>query len=698
MSDGDDKKKIEGGKEAAVPPAESAEPAKPASPFSAKNISLLALVFQQVALVLMIRHSRMKSSQDGGAVYVVSTAVVLAEVLKLVLNLVLELVFGANPQEDENVVSNIAAQIASPEALKLAIPALLYVIQNNLLFVALGNLTVPVYQVTNQGKLLTTAAFSRLLLNKTISNMQYFSLVILAAGVAIVQLSSIENKETGASTDQNQLLGLIAVFSSCATSGAAGVYFEKMLKSRQEISVYMRNCQLSVWSILLGLIPVCKDYETIQKNGFFAGYNAVVVGVILCQAGTGLIVALVMKYADTILKGFATSVAVVVATVLSMFIWNSRVDSWFVVGAAMVMWAVRLYSNHPASPTKGRKVAELNLKKLAKNMRFVLLSIGLYLVAPQISLHGEVVPAIDNMPTIASLVLPEAYSADRATQAVLPLGIGPKFDENDRQCQLRDVSQYTEYKRWEDKGSRQEKWAHCLRFECLSDEAKCDNTASTNFLGPEPPCCVHILRDMAREFDRAMCYLGLEYFPAFGMLLGLVRADRLIPWTIDNDYIMTEQQLSAMQDLWHQADHIGHGLGFHFDQVYRLCATPTFAGEQLAKWKVNETESWYADSVYPFADIFSMKQDVNGTFEDQRECYHEPTDLRPSVRKPVYNGTFYQNLPGNAEDILVTFFGEGWKTPDKRKKSHGGTHCGRRRAWQEHRARKRAERLAKKRP
>jgi hypothetical protein len=51
---------------------------------------------------------------------------------------------------------------------------------------------------------------------------------------------------------------------------------------------------------------------------------------------------------------------------------------------------------------------------------------------------------------------------------------------------------------------------------------KCDNPLATNFDGPDPPCCVHILRDIAREFDRVMCYLGLEYLPAFGMLLGLM--------------------------------------------------------------------------------------------------------------------------------------------------------------------------------
>jgi hypothetical protein len=197
---------------------------------------------------------------------------------------------------------------------------------------------------------------------------------------------------------------------------------------------------------------------------------------------------------------------------------------------------------------------------------------------------------------------------------------------------------------------------------------------------------------MAREFDRAMCYLGLEYFPAFGMLLGLVRADRLIPWTIDNDYIMSEQALSAMQDMWDKADHLNHGLGFHFDLVYRICATPSFADGQLRRWEVNETDSWYALSTYPFADIFSMNM-ANGTqMVDQRECYHDMSALRPTVRKPVYNGTFYQQMPADTEDMLVTYFGENWRTPDAKKNSHGGTHCGRRRSRQEYQRKKREKR------
>jgi UDP-sugar transporter A1/2/3 len=327
---------------------------------SAKNASLIALVFQQVGLVIIIRHSRMRKTEDDSVPYLTSTAVVSAECLKLILNLCLELLLVKREEMSSKSIGigiGIGTELASPESLKLAIPALLYVVQNNLLFVALSNLSVPLYQVTNQGKLLTTAVCSRLLLNKSISGMQYLSLLVLALGVAVVQLSSIEKVEA---SDENvehadgQLIGLLAVFASCFTSGFAGVYFEKMLKSTQEVSVYMRNMQLAMWSILLGLVPVfLNDFDSIRQNGFFQGYDKIVVGVIVCQAMTGLVVALVMKYGDTILKGFATSVAVVLATVLSIFIWNAQVDGWFVVGAAMVMTAVALYSKYP--PTEDIK-------------------------------------------------------------------------------------------------------------------------------------------------------------------------------------------------------------------------------------------------------------------------------------------------------------------------------------------------------
>jgi UDP-galactose transporter len=209
--------------------------------------------------------------------------------------------------------------------------------------------------VLNQGKLFTTAFFSRLLLDKKISYCQYFSLLMLAMGVVIVQQST--NKDQSSSMNEwNPWIGFLAVLFSSITSGFAAVYFEKVLKqktdTKKQLSVYIRNMQLALWSIGLGIFPIfmTNNWNLVQQNGLFQGFTWIVLTIIVFQAITGLLVGFVMKYADSVLKGFATSVAVVLATILSIVFFNDSVNELFLVGASLVILAVRTYcTNNPSA-------------------------------------------------------------------------------------------------------------------------------------------------------------------------------------------------------------------------------------------------------------------------------------------------------------------------------------------------------------
>ncbi len=131
---------------------------------------------------------------------------------------------------------------------KLAIPSGLYAIQNNLLFLALSYLNAATYQVTYQLKILTTALCCVLMLKKTIEKHQWFSLFMLAIGVALVTWPSSEETSKRLMTQNQstwfqQLMGFGAVLMASLTSGFAGVYFEKILKTGVT-SVWIRNIQL----------------------------------------------------------------------------------------------------------------------------------------------------------------------------------------------------------------------------------------------------------------------------------------------------------------------------------------------------------------------------------------------------------------------------------------------------------------------
>ncbi|XP_002741925.3 UDP-galactose translocator-like [Saccoglossus kowalevskii] len=310
-----------------------------------KYVSLAVLVIQNASLILVMRYTR----TTKGDMYLATTAVVATEVIKLLTCLTVILV-QSRFHLGTFFLFLYNSIIAEPiDTLKLSIPSLAYTIQNNLLYTAVSNLSAATFQVTYQLKILTTALFSVMMLRKTLSGVQWLSLVILFVGVAIVQIQPTDpdKQHTEIHTkdiEQNPYLGLIAVILSCLSSGFAGVYFEKILKGTSG-SIWLRNIQLGLYGTLIGTIGMClKDGEAVQKNGFFYGYTPLVWFVVCWQAFGGLLVAVVVKYADNILKGFATSAAIIISTICAVYLFGFQINLQFSCGAGLVIFAVYLYS------------------------------------------------------------------------------------------------------------------------------------------------------------------------------------------------------------------------------------------------------------------------------------------------------------------------------------------------------------------
>ncbi|CAH1756197.1 8712_t:CDS:2 [Entrophospora sp. SA101] len=317
-----------------------------------KYVSLITLCVQNSALVIVMRYSRL--DQDKSTLYFTSTAVFLSELTKLIICLCMAL---DNQIEERGYWSLrvLYDDVFAPDAWKLAIPAILYTIQNNLQYIAVSLLDAATFQVTYQLKILTTALCSVIMLNTSLSGMKWFSLVLLTFGVTLVQFKY--DSDSASKEDENviveRILGLSAVAIACVISGIAGVYFEKVLKG-SKASVWIRNVQLSFFSLFPALILGVwwKDGDGVWEKGFFYGYNSTVVGAIACQAIGGIIVAMVVKYADNILKGFATSISIILSFIASVYLFDFIVTSTFLVGSTFVLIATYLYSkpDQPVQP------------------------------------------------------------------------------------------------------------------------------------------------------------------------------------------------------------------------------------------------------------------------------------------------------------------------------------------------------------
>lgn len=186
-----------------------------------------------------------------------------------------------------------------------------------------------------------------IILRKKLLSTQWASLVSLIAGVALVQLADQKSPTKAGDAEQNRLLGFSAALGACVLSGFAGIFFEKMLKGA-DISVWMRNVQMSLLSIPLGFATcLISDFNNVTTKGFFHGYDLYVVYLVILQAGGGLLVAMVVKYADNILKGFATSLSIIISCVASIYLFNFRLTVQFAIGASLVIGAIFLYGYMP---------------------------------------------------------------------------------------------------------------------------------------------------------------------------------------------------------------------------------------------------------------------------------------------------------------------------------------------------------------
>lgn len=299
-------------------------------------------------------------------------------------------------------LSKLYADVFSSDCWKLSIPAVLYVLQNNLQFVAASNLDPTTFQVAYQLKILTTALFSVLLLRRKLGADKWAALVVLAVGVGIVQIQAREAQIVGSSMQvqsyagggvgsngppsvgplspqpppmppspfdshrsppptpdgldsqeehvMDPLKGFFAVITACVTSGLAGVYFEKVLKA-SSADLWIRNVQLSTFSLIPAIAPVFLHCFRSGVGHFanpFQHFGLWAFSTVGLQVAGGLVTAIVIKYADNILKGFAVSFSIVLSFIASIAFFGYRVTLPFILGATLTISSTLIY-NRPST-------------------------------------------------------------------------------------------------------------------------------------------------------------------------------------------------------------------------------------------------------------------------------------------------------------------------------------------------------------
>lgn len=306
----------------------------PGSSAAIKQIVLAVLVIQNGSAVLLMRAVR---ALPGEKEFVTLTAVIMQELLKAVTCVALILWSHGS----------LAVAWEKPsESLKTSVPALLYLVQNNLQYVAVGLLDAPTYAVTYQTKMIWVAICSVLLLGKHVERHQWIALAILLLGVCLVQFDQSDSISAGSPTSvADRILGLAILLVAALCSSLAAVSFEKLLKCASA-DLWTRNLQLAFFSLVCSVAPLLAsaDGAKIRERGFFQGYTKLTWACILMNGGGGLLVGAVIKHADAIMKDIAIGASICVSAVGSVILFSSSLSAYLLLGILLVSWAVPMYA------------------------------------------------------------------------------------------------------------------------------------------------------------------------------------------------------------------------------------------------------------------------------------------------------------------------------------------------------------------
>jgi len=354
------------------------------------GLLLLTLVTIENSNVLLTRFIR--SSAEADQLFKISDMMLVTELCKVLLATLLELWHS----QGRLTASLCWNNLLSYQSLLVALPAVLYFVQNSLFYVALTNLPAPIFQVLYQMKLLTTALVSVLLLTRRYSSLQWLSLCSLTFGTVLAVTFHNTSSDDGAKP--NALIGIFAVIIACFCSAFAGVGFEKLLKQDSTSgspSLWMRNIQLGTFSVLFATLQLIHSnyFNNQQKDSnpkpFLFGFSILVWMLVFLRASCGILVAIIIKHMDNVVKSITSCVSVLAGCLISMFLLGDVLDWKFWLGAGIVAISSYSFSQPPPADEKPWQVA---LSRVYR--RFFIRSLGMLLsfsvFFPLILLHRTI--------------------------------------------------------------------------------------------------------------------------------------------------------------------------------------------------------------------------------------------------------------------------------------------------------------------
>lgn len=263
----------------------------------------------------------------------------LTEVTKVLFATVM-LLFQARRQKvgEKPLISVSTFVQAARNNVLLAVPALLYAINNYLKFIMQLYFNPATVKMLSNLKVLVIAVLLKMILRRRFSILQWEALALLLIGISINQLRSLPEGTTAPALPVAMIAYLYTIIFVTVPS-MASVFNEYALKSQFETSIYLQNLFLYGYGAFFNFLGII---GTVIINGpgnfdILQGHSKATLFLILNNAAQGILSSFFFKYADTILKKYSSTVATIFTGIASAVLFGHSLTINFMLGISVVV-------------------------------------------------------------------------------------------------------------------------------------------------------------------------------------------------------------------------------------------------------------------------------------------------------------------------------------------------------------------------
>lgn len=318
--------------------------APPAGKTTSRSLTLIlcfGLIVTYMSQGLMITASK---NESGGYDYDKNMSVLMSEVCKFAISAAL---LGYKSYTASPGSAPLTSKLGM-STFKFAVPAVLYAIHNNIIFIALGMISPVTYQLFNNIKIVATGLVFRIFLNRALALKQWMAIILLPLSMCVTQFVYPTKEGDGSLVSESQepeqqiFTGFLWMVVLSLCSAFAGVYNEYLLKTGDTSSLMWKNMQLYFFSIISLFIPYLFQAKE-PGTGWFDGFNAMAWGVVVMNGMLGQIISAIFYYADNIVKVYAASGAVLLTPFVSKLFFGTQLDTPLFVGIGIALISLFLY-------------------------------------------------------------------------------------------------------------------------------------------------------------------------------------------------------------------------------------------------------------------------------------------------------------------------------------------------------------------